>query len=331
MKKKIILVLLFIFLFIFNLNIVKADELVCSYETDNQKIDLNIDNKTISINGQLVEKKTGGFTTLNFNYNAETLQEYLNNISNFEKCFSLYVCHAENYTQGPGGTTKVTHNYYFFPSEVEFEKYKKDYENKTLAHFNPGTCDFLPEYNSGSTEKKCPTFEYYEQDLEKKGSEYLNCQNDNSCRIKIKSELNSIIDQFKSVCKSIMQYSNYSSECVKKCIELDSTLENIETKYKIKLKNDTNECGFSEKLLAWVNNILRWLKYILPIIVIVFGIIDFIKAIVADKDDEMKKAQKRFITRLIAAALVFIIPYIITFILDKMGFTADSCGIDLFK
>ena len=90
-------------------------------------------------------------------------------------------------------------------------------------------------------------------------------------------------------------------------------------------------CGFSDRLLAIINNILRWIKYILPAIVIILGIIDFMKAVGSDKEDEMKKAQKKFIIRLISAALVFIVPLIITFILDKMGFTANSCGIDLFK
>ena len=133
-------------------------------------------------------------------------------------------------------------------------------------------------------------------------------------------------NNLKNFCRNIIANTNYTdapNSCFHLCLTLDDKIEAFAV--------IDGECGFSEKLLAWVNNILRWLKYILPIIVIVFGIIDFIKAIVADKDDEMKKAQKRFITRLIAAALVFIIPYIITFILDKMGFTVDSCGIDLFK
>ena len=62
-------------------------------------------------------------------------------------------------------------------------------------------------------------------------------------------------------------------------------------------------------------------------VVILLGIIDFIKAIVSEKDDEMKKAQGHFVKRLIAAALIFIIPFIIEFILNKMGFAANGCGI----
>ena len=67
----------------------------------------------------------------------------------------------------------------------------------------------------------------------------------------------------------------------------------------------------------------------LPVIVIVLGILDFIKAIGSDKEDEMKKAQGRFVKRLIAAVLIFIIPFIIEFVLDKMGFGEyiSGCGI----
>ena len=41
----------------------------------------------------------------------------------------------------------------------------------------------------------------------------------------------------------------------------------------------------------------------------------------------MKKAQGRFVKRLIAAALIFIIPFIIEFVLGKMGFDSNGCGI----
>ena len=118
------------------------------------------------------------------------------------------------------------------------------------------------------------------------------------------------------------------SGCIDSCLTIKETLNSF--KEGTDLYDDgknTGDCGFSERLLVWASNILRWIKYILPVVVIVFGILDFIKAISADKDDEMKKAQKRFIIRLIAAALVFIIPLILEFVLDKMGFGYNDCGL----
>ena len=82
------------------------------------------------------------------------------------------------------------------------------------------------------------------------------------------------------------------------------------------------------QIVGGVMTVLKYVQtYSWPVAVIVLGILDFIKAIATDKDDEMKKAQKRFIIRLIAAALIFIIPFIIEFVLDKMGFIANGCGI----
>lgn len=65
------------------------------------------------------------------------------------------------------------------------------------------------------------------------------------------------------------------------------------------------------------------LKVAVPAILIIFGMLDMFKAASSQKEDEMKKAQKKFINRLIAGAcalLVFIIAEtIINFIVNKTG------------
>jgi len=136
-------------------------------------------------------------------------------------------------------------------------------------------------------------------------------------------ELDKTIDTIKEFCLSIYKNQSYDdpTECVKECLEIDEIFE------KDMGFNKNGSCGFSERLILWIANIIRWVKYIVPVAVIVLGILDFMKAISADKDDEMKKAQQRFIRRLIAAALIFIAPFIIEFILNKLGFAANGCGI----
>jgi len=130
-------------------------------------------------------------------------------------------------------------------------------------------------------------------------------------------------DNLEAFCNTAMSSLNYNGvdRCVKECLEVETELSEL-----LEINPD-GECGFSGRLLSFFSNILRWIKYILPVIVIVFGILDFMKAMGADKDDEMKKAQGKFVKRLIAAALVFIIPLIIQFILEKMGFGYDACGL----
>lgn len=143
-----------------------------------------------------------------------------------------------------------------------------------------------------------------------------------------KTQYNRLKDELSNLCKGVVSQSNYVDNnnfvdpCIKSCLDLNKDIAAIEGK-----PVGTNSCGFSEKLLAWIVNILRWVKYIVPVLLIILSILDFIKAMASEKDDDMKKAQKHFVTRLIVAVLIFIMPLIIEFVLDKMGFSADSCGI----
>jgi len=142
-----------------------------------------------------------------------------------------------------------------------------------------------------------------------------------------KNKYNEKLEYLKSKCKGSFVSADWDDACISRCARMDKDLE-IWNKVMDPNANK-KECGFSARLLYWVRNILNWIKFILPVIVIVLGILDFIKAMSGDKDDEMKKAQGRFIKRLIAAALAFIVPLIIVFVLDKMGFGdyIQGCGV----
>ena len=150
----------------------------------------------------------------------------------------------------------------------------------------------------------------------------MNCnREEKKCYNSDFQKFNTGINNIKRFCSLVTQYANVGvSYCLPACLSLLS--EPIFAEYRLNY-----ECGFSDRLLLYAGNIIKWVKYIVPIIVIIMGILDFIKAMNADKDDEMKKAQKRFIKRIIAAALIFITPIIIEFILTKMGFAANGCGI----
>ena len=67
------------------------------------------------------------------------------------------------------------------------------------------------------------------------------------------------------------------------------------------------------------------------VLVTILSMLDFIKAIASQSDDEMKKAQGKFVKRLIVAALLFLLPFIINFVLKTFGFYNSKCDItDLF-
>ncbi len=149
-----------------------------------------------------------------------------------------------------------------------------------------------------------------------------------ACKSKALSKVNDYTDVMTKTCNSILQNQSLSSDdgCVDSCLDSIERMKILKSKY-IKQEDYSATCGFSQNLIGWIDNILNIVKYILPVLVIILGIIDFIRAIASDKDDEMKKAQGRFVKRLIAAALAFIIPFIIVFVLEKFGFVVEGCGV----
>lgn len=53
--------------------------------------------------------------------------------------------------------------------------------------------------------------------------------------------------------------------------------------------------------------IIRVIKIAVPIMLIIWGMIDFAKSVVAKKEDDIKGYRKAFINRLISAVLVFLV------------------------
>ncbi len=203
---------------------------------------------------------------------------------------------------------------------------RKDRKEVTDEYFEQNKENFI---------SYCAKFNEMLVDVAKSYVSYGDCEKnstDNSkisiCRSKALSEVNRKIDILKDTCRNIVSNQNYSVEdgCIQSCLNEYEALKLLKDSY-IETNNLKDTCSFSNRLAIWIRNIFNWIKYIIPVAVIIFGIIDFIRAIASDKDDEMKKAQARFIKRLIAAALTFIIPLIIVFVLDKMGFTVNGCGI----
>lgn len=85
-----------------------------------------------------------------------------------------------------------------------------------------------------------------------------------------------------------------------------------------------------EESVAWLlQKLLNYIKILGPSIAIVLGSIDFIKAIVASDEENMKKTQKKFMNRLIAAFMLFFVPLLVEILLSLFGFTTNvTCGLN---
>lgn len=66
--------------------------------------------------------------------------------------------------------------------------------------------------------------------------------------------------------------------------------------------------------LKFVGIVLWVFKIAIPVIIVIMGMMDLGKAVTASKDDEIKKAMKQLMVRLIAGVLIFFIPTIIMFV-----------------
>lgn len=74
------------------------------------------------------------------------------------------------------------------------------------------------------------------------------------------------------------------------------------------------------ELVTFIHNIITLIKIGVPIVLVIFGMIDFGKGVMAGKEDEIKKGQSTFIKRLIAGAIVFLmitVSQLVTSIIDR--------------
>lgn len=83
-------------------------------------------------------------------------------------------------------------------------------------------------------------------------------------------------------------------------------------------RKEFNNCEqlIGESAQKLINTFMKWIRIIVPILLIVFGIIDFATAVFSSKEDDMKKRRETFIKRIVAAVLVFLAPILVNLLLN---------------
>lgn len=88
----------------------------------------------------------------------------------------------------------------------------------------------------------------------------------------------------------------------------------------------------STDLQSFLQTIIDYIRIAGIVLAVIFGILDYIKAIFGTDEKSMAKANKNFMTRLIAVALLFLIPSILTFVLGLFNILglggSGTCGIN---
>ena len=67
----------------------------------------------------------------------------------------------------------------------------------------------------------------------------------------------------------------------------------------------------------------------IPILLIIYGMIDMGKAIVAKKEEDVKKAQSLLLKKMVVGLIVFLLPYFVEFVIKVI--TGDEELVDCIK
>lgn len=78
-------------------------------------------------------------------------------------------------------------------------------------------------------------------------------------------------------------------------------------------------------ILNSISYLIDFIKIGIPLLLIIFGMIDLAKGVVAKKEEDMKKCQQLFVKKIIAGAMVFFVISITIFLL-KMLDSAETNG-----
>lgn len=86
--------------------------------------------------------------------------------------------------------------------------------------------------------------------------------------------------------------------------------------------------GKTSKVVAVIQKVYKYLKIIIPVLIVVLSIADFIKVIGTGKDDDMKKAINKFVKRIIIAIVFVLVPLLISIVINISGLTSQYSGIN---
>ena len=88
----------------------------------------------------------------------------------------------------------------------------------------------------------------------------------------------------------------------------------VTTKY-----GETFDCSKIGPVIGIAGFVLKVIQYAAPIILILWGSIDLVRAITAGKEEEIKKKQGILIKRAIAAVILFFVPLLVQVLLGLIG------------
>lgn len=82
------------------------------------------------------------------------------------------------------------------------------------------------------------------------------------------------------------------------------------------------ECECSTAYL--LQKLLNYIRIIAPTLVVILSSVDYAKAVIASDEEDMKKVNKKLVTRLVLCVVLFIIPSLIDLLLRIFGLISSD-------
>ncbi len=94
----------------------------------------------------------------------------------------------------------------------------------------------------------------------------------------------------------------------------------------INILADASMCDANSmrRIFSLLGNLFNIIKIAIPIVIIIMGTIDLVKAMMANDTSTTKKAQTTFIKRLIVAVCIFFVLPLISFLMSLLGENMDN-------
>lgn len=150
--------------------------------------------------------------------------------------------------------------------------------------------------------------------------------------------LNKNAEKYTEMFYTTILYLNRDADKLNLTEQQKKTLSDLKEKYKalgdkLNIKPVVDcETLLGEDLINKINSYLKIIRISVPILLLVYGIMDFVKALFSPEEGEMKKAQQTFMKRLLIAVLIFLVPILVNLLLNLANqvwstITPGTCGI----
>ena len=85
----------------------------------------------------------------------------------------------------------------------------------------------------------------------------------------------------------------------------------------------TNVC-IPSAVAGLTSTIIFIIKVVVPVLLVLWGMLDFAKSVIAKNEDDVKKYRKNFIQRVISAIVVFFLVFVVQLVINLVASVEDT-------